>query len=334
MSRNDYLHPIELPGVTIPCNLFLAPLAGFTDSAFRSICIEGGACFTFTEMVSAEGLIRNNKKTTDLLERATGEKLYGIQLFTSDPETAEAAAAACRDRLPALIDLNCGCPVPKVVKNGAGAGLMRDPERLYGVIRALKRGAGEIPVSVKIRTGWDPESINYLEAAEAAESAGAAMICLHARTRKQGYAGTAAWEHIKTLKDSISVPVIGSGDLFSPEDVRFMFETTGCDAVMLARGAIGNPFIFERTKVYLQTGILPAEVPVRDRIETALRHYYILMEKSGEKRASKEIKKHFAAYTKGLPRSGELRNRLMHGGSGEIFEKILKNYLEENNISM
>ncbi len=329
MSPNEYLHPIELPGITLPCNLFLAPLAGFTDVAFRAVCVENGACFTYTEMVSAEGLIRDNRKTADLLEKAPGEDNYGIQLFTSSPDSAEKAAEMCRAFQPALIDLNCGCPVPKVVKNGAGAALLRDPKRITAIVRALLRGGGGIPVSVKIRTGWDNSSINYLETAAAAAEGGAAMLCLHPRTRSAGYSGTAAREHIGILKEAVSLPVIGSGDLFTPRDAEALFRDTGCDGLIFARGAIGNPFLFRQTKEYLTTGIEPPPAGAAERMETAWRHYSYLLRRKGEKTASKEIKKHFAAYTKGLPRSGELRNSLMHAGCSEMFEKIINKYLEE-----
>ena len=334
MSLNEYLHPIHIGGTHIPCNLFLAPLAGFTDQAFRAVCIENGACFTYTEMVSAEGLIRNNTKTTDLLRRAPGENSYGIQLFTANPESAEAAAERCRDYKPALIDLNCGCPVPKVVKNGAGAALLDNPEQLAAVVRGLLRGAGDIPVSVKIRTGWDDNSMNYLETGAAAVDGGASALCLHPRTRAQGYAGTAAWEHIARLKEAVPVPVLGSGDLFSPKDAAELFAATGCDGLIFARGAIGNPFLFRQTKEFFMTGDVPPPPGAAERMETAWHQYTYLREQKGEKTAAKEIKKHFAAYTKGLPHSGELRNKLMHAETTQMFEKIIKKYLEETIILM
>lgn len=330
MLPNEYIRPVQLPGLTIPCNLFLAPLAGFTDYAFRAVCIEKSACFTYTEMVSAEGLIRDGKKTLDLLTRAPGEKMYGIQLFAARPEAAEEAARRCRVHKPSLIDLNCGCPVPKVIKNGAGAALLKTPEKLYALVRALRKGAENVPVSVKIRSGWDANSINFLETAAAAADGGASMICLHPRTRSQGYGGRADWEQIGELKARSPLPVIGSGDLFTPEAAVKMFLETACDAVIFARGAIGNPFIFRQTKELLLGAVTPGPVPIEERLNTAWKQYSLLIEKKGEISASKEIKKHFAAYTKGLPRAGELRNALMHAGDAESFRKIFHNYMEEN----
>ncbi len=330
--NRDYLHPISLPGLEIPGSLFLAPLAGFTDAAFRSICIDFGADFTFSEMVSAEGLRRGSEKTKALLRTAENETRFGIQIFAGNPHTAKEAAALCLCYSPSLIDINCGCPVPKVVKTGAGAALLRDPEKLHSVVKEVKEGAAgtgrTIPVSVKIRSGWDAGSINYLETAEAAAAGGADMITLHPRTRSQGYSGNAAWRHIEELKRNISVPIIGSGDLFTPEDIRQMFEQTGCDGVMIARGAVGNPFIFKKTKMYLASGTLPPQPEVSTRLETAWKHYLLLCRYKGETTASKEIKKQFCAYTKGIPHGGELRNRLVHAESKDEFQKILKEFKE------
>ncbi len=332
--NRTYFHPISLPGLEIPGNVFLAPLAGFTDAAFRSICIDFGASFTFTEMVSAEGLRRGSGKTRELLKTAENEPRFGIQIFAGSPAAAAEAAALCVPYSPSLIDRNCGCPVPKVVKTGAGAALLRDPEKLCAVVLGVKEGlAGareRLPVSAKIRSGWDGGSLNYLDTAEAAVSGGADMITRHPRTRSQGYTGEAKRLHLRELKARVSVPVIGSGDLFGPEDVKRMFEETGCDGVMIARGAIGNPFIFERTKSYLETGEIPPMPEVSTKLATAWTHYLRLCRYKGETRASKEMKKQFCAYTKGIPRGAELRNRLVHAESRAEFTKILKNFKENH----
>ena len=330
--NRTYFHPISLPGLEIPGNVFLAPLAGFADAAFRSICIDFGASFTFTEMVSAEGLRRGSEKTRELLKTAKNEYRFGIQIFAGSPAAAAEAAALCVPYSPSLIDINCGCPVPKVVKTGAGAALLRDPEKLRAAVRGVKDGLagarGKIPVSVKIRSGWEGGNLNYLETAEAAVSGGADMITLHPRTRSQGYSGKAERLHLRQLKARVSVPVIGSGDLFGPENVKRMFEETGCDGVMIARGAIGNPFVFQQVKLYLETGEIPPKPEDSTKLATAWRHYLRLCRDKGESKASKEMKKQFCAYTKGIPGGAELRNRLVHAESRAEFKKILKDFKE------
>lgn len=334
----QFYHDIELPGCKIPGNLFLAPIAGFSDAAFRSICIEKGASMGFTEMVSCDGLVRNGEKTKALLKRAANEDFFAVQLFTSDPEMARKAAAEVMSYRPDVIDLNCGCPVPKVVKNGAGSALMNDLPRLKDIVTALTEGAAEYaktersaapPVSVKIRSGWDSSSINYIETAQTAVDAGASMISLHSRTRAQGYSGRAAWEHLRILKESISVPVIGSGDLFSPEAALEMFESTGCDGVMFSRGALGNPWIFEQTKHLLLTG-KPIEQPSDlEKIAVALKHLDAAVFFNGEARACKEMKKHLCSYTKGTSGAAAIRNLIVHASSHAEYREILLHHNTE-----
>ena len=324
-----YYHDIELPGRKIPGNLFLAPIAGFSDAAFRSICIEKGASLGFTEMVSCDGLIRNGEKTILLMKRAFNEKKFAVQVFTADPEIALKSVPAVLGFNPDIIDLNCGCPVPKVVKNGAGSALMKDLPRMKEVVSALAEGVraanlDEPPaVSVKIRSGWDSSSLNYLEAAQGAAKAGAGLVSLHSRTRVQGYSGRANWEHLKHLKESVDIPVIGSGDLFSAEAALAMFEQTGCDGVMFSRGALGNPWIFEQTKTLLTTGSLPTAPDDSARISTALAHLGLAVEFNGEAKACREMKKHLCSYTKGTEGAAALRNRIVHAASYEEYREIL-----------
>jgi nifR3 family TIM-barrel protein len=326
---------LELAG-----NLFLAPVAGYFDRCFRSLCIEEGADFTFTELVSAESLIRSRPDlkpealhpVNALLRRADNEESYAVQLFGADPARIEAAAALLGPWRPALLDINAGCPVPKVVKTGAGAALMRNPANLGRVVEAAIRASrhflGDIPVSVKIRSGWDTLSVNYRECARTAVEAGAAMVSLHPRTRAQNYGGRSEWNHIADLVSRLPVPVAGSGDLFAPEDAERMLRETRCAALMFARGALGNPFIFRETRSLLTTGsYTPA--PAEERIKAGFRHLERLVRDLGEEKACREMRKHFCAYTRGsadrpgLPGGAALRNRLVRAGTVEDYRRIL-----------
>ncbi len=324
----DFYHDIELPGCKIPGNLFLAPIAGYSDAAFRSICTEKGADMCFSEMVSCEGLIYGGTKTFNIMRRAENETHYAIQLFSSKPEAALKAVSSVLKLNPSVIDLNCGCPVPKVIKNGAGSALMKDLILLKEIISALVEGAAASnsppPVSVKIRSGWDHNSINFIETAAAAAAAGASMISLHPRTRSQGYSGRADWTHIKELKQSLKIPVIGSGDLFSAEAALSMFEQTNCDGIMFSRGAMGNPWIFEQTKALLQNAVMPCPAGDSEKIQTALRHLILAAEFNGEERACREMKKHLCSYTKGISGAAAFRNNIVKAGSLTEYKKILQ----------
>ena len=304
-------HPLSFKDRGTSGNILCAPLAGYTDIPFRELAVRMGADLTYTEMVSAEALVRNNDKTMELLRRAPGEKEYGIQLFTASPEAAACALSSLVPFDPLVIDLNCGCPVPKVIKNGAGAALMKDPKLIAEIVRALT-GATTIPVTVKLRTGWDHQHYTYLEAARRARDAGASLVSLHGRTRSQGYGGRADWEAIADLKRAMDIPVIGNGDIFCAADAERMLRETGCDGVMVARGALGNPFIFREIRALLTEGrSLPPPEP-RERIETALAHLERAVEVKGERTAVKEMKKQLCAYTKGISGSAAFRNQLVH----------------------
>lgn len=328
--------PVKLPGITLPGNIFLAPLAGYTDRAFREVCLSFGASFVYTEMVSAEAVARNSKKTFSLLDRGPEENLLGVQIFLSEAEQAVRALPKLLEYSPTLLDINCGCPVPKVTRAGAGAALMRTPEKVYSIVRALNDHT-DIPVTVKIRSGWDPTELNYLDVARAAVDAGAALVTLHARTKVQAYAGKADWSHIRRLVRELEVPVIGSGDLFSAEDALRMMGETGCAGIMFARGAIGNPMIFEDTRRLLASGNPPRgtrtkgmETGTTDRFRS-LRIGRSHLERSvffkGERLGCKEMKKHFSAYTRGLPAASALRNDLMHCESIADFDRVFEDYL-------
>ena len=321
--------PLKIGPVETRGNLFAAPLAGYTDRAFRTVCIENGADLCYTEMVSCEALSRGSDRTEELLQQADAEKEYAVQIFSGNAKAAgEAVALIMKDHTPLLIDLNCGCPVPKIIKSGAGSDLMRHPDRIGEIVRAI-RDSTDVPVTVKIRTGWDALSLNYLEAAEEAVKAGASLVAMHARTRSQGYGGTADWNHLKKLKEELGdLPVLGSGDLFTAEDVKAMLEKTGIDGVMLARGVIGNPFLFRETKHYLTTGEQLAGPTPLEKLETAFRQLKLAVKYKNEAVAVKEMKKQLCAYTKGLPGSSEIRNRMVHSEDFDTYKRIFREYLE------
>ena len=326
---NELFRQIRLPGLTIPGNLLLAPLAGYTDAAFRSICLEHGASLCFTEMVSAEGLTRGSRKTVDLLRRSEGERLWGVQIFGSEPQTAAAAVRAANTLGVSLFDLNCGCSVPKVLKAGAGAALLQDPERIRRLVAAMTTET-QAPVSVKLRSGWNQESLNYLETAGAAVAGGASLVSLHPRTRAQGFSGMADWEHIAALKAALAVPVLGSGDLFAPEDALRMLRQTGCDGVLFARGALGNPFVFENTRSLLSPALSAQPVTPAARLQTAMEHLRRAVLLRGEEAACREMRKHFCWYARGIPGAAELRRRAVTATRFREYEEFVKEYLDRS----
>jgi nifR3 family TIM-barrel protein len=334
LFRSLKIGSLELEG-----NLFLAPVAGYTDRAFRSLCAEQGACFSFTELVSAEALYRscgrygldnidNNAVAVavNLVRRGEKEKRYAIQLFGANDESIYKAAVLLAPLRPDALDINAGCPVPKVVKNGAGSALMKDPSNLGKIVeaavRASRESLGNIPVTIKIRSGWDSKSINYTECAKIAVEAGAAMVSLHPRTRSQNYGGKSEWLHITDLVSRIAVPVTGSGDLYTPDDARRMLEETGCCAVMFARGAMGNPFIFSETRSFLEAGSFES-APFPVRIAAAIRHLEMLTADIGERTACLEMRKQFCAYTKGFRGGAALREKAVHAETIEEYRQII-----------
>jgi tRNA-dihydrouridine synthase B len=300
--------PVAVGSVTLPGNIFLAPVAGYSDAAFRSVCFGLGADLCYTEMVSSEALTRGHPKTASLMERAENETRYAIQLFGANPATLAAAAALAARRNPVLVDLNCGCPVPKIVRSGAGSALMKKPELIRDIAAAMRAalGPGGPPVTVKIRTGWDEGSVNYLEAADAAVEGGAEAVTLHARTRAQGYAGKADWSRIADLAARLRVPVFGSGDVSEPADAARMIAETGCAGVMIARGAMGDPFIFRRARAAMM-GLPDEPIAASERVEAARRHLELSARFLGERTACVEFRKQFCSYTKGAIGGAELR---------------------------
>jgi len=307
-------------------------MAGYTDAAFRSVCVSHGVSLCFTEMVSADALSRDNALTLRLLTRAPNEARLGFQIFASEPRTAAAAVRRIAPMGPTLIDLNCGCSVPKVLKTGCGAALLRSP-RAIGAIIAAMRAETDIPLSVKLRSGWDASSINFRECAEEAVAAGALLVTLHARTRSQGFSGRPCRDHIRVLKESCPVPVVGSGDLFSAVDCRLMLDRTGCDAVMIARGCLGNPFIFQQTKALLAAGNAQPDssaqqrIDARERLTAAIQQLRVLAASVGEAKACRDMRKHFAAYTKGLESAATIRQCAMQAETIADYEDIVESYL-------
>ena len=332
-------HPVSIGNIQLKGNLFLAPVAGYSDSAFRSVCIENGACFTYTEMVSAEALVRKNLKTEILMRRACNESAYAVQIFGGEPEVmAQAAQIVLEKTHCECIDINCGCPVPKIVKTGAGSALTRDPDRLFKVVEAVvgavssvipEHVEGPVPVTVKIRSGWEQKLITWREAAQAALDAGASAITIHPRTKAQGYEGHSDWDIMRKLVEMVAgrVPVFGSGDLFKPEDARKMLEETGVDAVMFARGAMGNPFIFRDTTSLLTTGTYEP-VPADIRIQTGFAELERLAAETSEQHACLEMRKRFHAYSKGIPNGGPIRNAIVHASTIEEYHKIFDSVLK------
>ncbi|MBQ5998318.1 MAG: tRNA dihydrouridine synthase DusB, partial [Treponema sp.] len=303
-------HPVKIGSLELSGNLFLAPVAGYSDRSFRSICVNQGASFTYTEMVSAEALVRGNWKTEELMARAPNEKAYSVQIFGGEEDVmAKATEIVISKTNCEVIDINCGCPVPKIIKTGAGSALTRDPERLGKILKAVKdAAAGRCAVTVKIRSGWDGKTITWKEAALAAMENGADAITMHPRTKAQGYEGFSDWTKLKELKELTAgrIPVFGSGDLFKPEDAKKMLEETGCDGVMFARGAMGNPFIFTKTIQLLQRGAYD-EISVGVRIRTAFNELEMLAKDTNETHACMEMRKRFCAYSKGIEGGASLR---------------------------
>lgn len=287
-------------------NIILAPMAGVTDLPFRLLCHEQGAGMAVTEMVSAKAILYKNKNTKELMAVDPAEGPVAVQLFGSDPEIMAEIAAQIEDGPFAAIDVNMGCPVPKIVNNGEGSALMKDiklaEKILTSIVKAVKK-----PVTVKFRKGFNDQCVNAVEFARMAESSGVSWVAVHGRTREQYYSGTADWEVIRQVKEAVKIPVIGNGDIFHAQDAARMLEETGCDGVMVARGAKGNPWIFREIYQYLETGQAAPRPSVEEIREMILRHGRMLAEYKGENVAMREMRSHMAWYTKGMKHSASLR---------------------------
>lgn len=322
------IKPLKIGSVTLPNNLILAPMAGVTDLPFRLLCKEQGAGLLCMEMVSAKAILYKNRNTESLLEIDPRENPVSLQLFGSDPEIISTIAHQIEERPFDILDLNMGCPVPKIVNNGEGSALMKNPKLAGEIIRRTVRAIDK-PVTVKIRKGFDDEHINAVEMAKIAEDAGAAAVAVHGRTREQFYSGKADWDIIRQVKEAVSIPVIGNGDLLTAEDVIAMEEQTGCDGFMIARGAQGNPWIFRQILHYFETGEHLAKPTIEEVTRMILRHARMMLEFKGEYIGIREIRKHAAWYTAGYPNSARLRVAINNVESFEALEELLMNNLDE-----
>lgn len=308
--------------------LILGPMAGITDLPFRILCKEQGADVMITEMVSAKGLYYNSRKTDLLLLTNDMEKPIGVQLFGSEPDIIAEEAAKLQDRGFDFIDINMGCPVPKIVNNGEGSALMKKPELVEQIVSRVVKSV-RIPVTVKIRAGFDAQNKNAPEIARAAESGGASAVAVHARTREQYYSGNADWSIIKEVVDAVSVPVIGNGDIRTAEDVIRMKEETGCASVMIARAAKGNPWIFNEIKCGLE-GRQYTPKTIQDVRDMMLRHTELMLTQKGEYIGVREMRKHVAWYTEGIYNSSKIRRKVCEIESAEELMKIIRTIGEES----
>lgn len=307
----------------------LAPMAGVADSAFRIICKKYGASYLTGEMASSKAIEYSDKKTSELLKSSEAEHPFAIQLFGSEPKSMAIAAERCLDYRPDIIDINMGCPMPKVTGQGSGCKLMTNPRLAADIVKAVTRAA-DIPVTVKIRKGWDNHSSNGTEFAKRMEQAGALAITVHGRTRDQLYAPPVDLDIIRDIKNAVKIPVIGNGDIFTAEDAKYMYDYTGCDFVMVGRGALGNPFIFEQINNYIDKGIKPEKVSLEKRLMVMLEHITLACRLKGEKRGVLESRKHIAWYLKGIKSAARLRSLAMQAESLSDIRNIASIAVAEN----
>ena len=313
---------IKIGNVEIANPCVLAPMAGVTDLPFRLLCKEQGVGLLSMEMVSAKAISFHNKNTLDLMQIAEGENPIALQIFGSDPEIMAQSAAEIEERPFDILDINMGCPVPKVVNNGEGSALMKNPKLAGEIVERVSRAVKK-PVTVKIRKGFQESSVNAVEMAKILEASGAAAIAVHGRTREQYYSGKADWDIIRQVKEAVHIPVIGNGDVTSGEKAVAMQEQTGCDGVMIARGAQGNPWIFSELTAYEKTGEMPKRPDVDEIRQMMLRHARLQLQYKGDYTGIREMRKHVAWYTKGLHNAARLRDDINSVESYEELEKIL-----------
>ena len=315
------LKKLKIGSVELQNNIIAAPMAGVTDLPYRLILKDMGAGLVTTEMVSAKAILYKNKNNAVILRTEEAERPVAVQLFGADPMIMSAMAERISEPF-AIIDVNMGCPVPKIVNNGEGSALMKDPDQAYKVLEMMARVLKK-PVTVKFRKGFDDDHINAVEFAKMAESAGVAAITLHARTRQQMYSGKADWDMIRRVKEAVKIPVIGNGDIFEPEDAARMIDETGCDGVALARGIKGNPWLVKRTAALLATGDAGPEPSVEEKKAMILRHTELMIKYKGEHMGILEMRKHLAWYTQGLPGSAKLRGLMNEMSTEEELKRLV-----------
>lgn len=316
---------LQIGNVNIGGNLIVGPMAGVTDLPFRLLCKEQGADLIYTEMVSAKGIMYNNKNTEVLLEVEEKERPVALQLFGADPDILSEMAKRIEHRNFDILDINMGCPVPKVVNNGEGSALLKEPKLVGEIVKKVSRAISK-PLTVKIRIGFDDTCINAVEIAKIIEQNGAAAVAVHGRTRAQYYSGKADWNIIRQVKEAVSIPVIGNGDVASPQDAKRLVDETGCDGIMIARGVRGNPWLFSQIKEYFATGIVPEKPTVDEVIEMIMRHAKLQIAFKGDYVGIREMRKHVAWYTTGYPQSAKLRHAVNEIESLEQLNDLMIRY--------
>ena len=320
---------MKIKDVEFENNVFLAPMAGIADRAFRELCINYGAGYTVSEMVSSKGLTMGDKKSGELLTLGEIENPAGVQIFGDNPEIMAQAAKMCIKYHPNIIDINMGCPAPKIAMNGGGASLMKNPLLAGEIIKAVSK-AVDIPVTVKIRKGWDDENITAVELAKIAEKTGAAAITVHGRTRMQMYSGKVDYNIIAKVKKAVDIPVIANGDIVDEQSAAIMFEKTNCDAIMIGRGALGNPWIFRRINAYLNECRVLPDVSINEKMVVMLKHIQKIIEYKGEYTAMREARHHAAYYTKGIRGGAALRKEISTFEHFEQLEELAYKIAKEN----
>ena len=325
----------KIGNVEIKNNIVLAPMAGVCNSAFRKIIKEMGCGLIYAEMVSDKALVYENKKTEDMLYMEEMERPIAQQIFGSDKESfIIAAKKICKTMKPDIIDINMGCPVPKVaIKSQAGSALLKNPEKIREIVSAVVNSV-DVPVTVKIRSGWDSKSINAVEVAKICEEAGASAITVHGRTRSQGYTGKVDLDIIKMVKEAVSIPVIGNGDIIDIESAKKMFEYTKCDAIMIGRGVLGNPWLIKQLDSYFKDGSIIEKPTCEEKIEMCLKHLDYLLKIKNEKVAILEMRSHIAWYLKGIPNNNLIKDEIFKSDTVEEIKKILNNYLKKIKFSI
>lgn len=319
-----YIKPLKIGNVELENNIFLAPMAGITDLPFRKIYKKFGCGLVYTEMASSKAIHYNDIKTQKILEVCDEEKPIAIQIFGNDPEIMAEAANKLSENAD-IIDINMGCPAPKVTKNQEGSSLLLKPDLVAQIVKQVSLSS-KVPVTVKIRKGWDNDNINAIEIAKIAQENGAKAITLHGRTRQEFYTGKADWEIIKKVKESVDIPVIGNGDITSEEDAKKIFEETNCDGIMIGRAALGNPWIFSKIIYYLKTNQKLDEITNNQKLEIMLEHYNDEIKYKGQNIAVKEMRKHIAWYIKGMPDATKIREKINTQEDANVVKDILVNY--------